>query len=207
MSATRSDEQEKLREEALVWAAQEGDREAMEQLFHRFRDAIYQYIFHMTRDEEEAADLTQDTFIRVFHSLNKLRQAGAFRVWLYRIAVNLVRDERRRSTPSTLSLESMSQQDGGEGEEDSTPVEIPDWSDNPETVTLRDEGQRAVRTAINELSEDHREVVVMHHLEGLELRDMAKLLEIPVGTVKSRLARARAHLHRLLADWVEGGTT
>lgn len=154
----------------------------------------------MVREEELAADLTQETFIRAYRSLPELRDPRAFPSWLYRIAVNLVRDERKRAQVPTVSLEAPA---GDGSPEESEVSEFPDWSSNPERVVVRQELSRAVEQAVASLSPEHREVVVLHHLRGLEVRDIARILQVAEGTVKSRLGRARTLLRRKLASWVE----
>jgi len=184
----------------VVEKAQAGDGGAFRQLFDAYHERLYNYIWQMVREDELAADLTQETFIRAYRSLPELRDARAFQPWLYRIAVNLVRDERKRATLPTVSLEALA-----EGKEDgSTELEFPDWSSSPEREWVRQERAEAVQRAVASLAPEHREVIALHHLQGLEVRDMARVLKVPEGTVKSRLGRARAILRRKLAPWVEG---
>jgi RNA polymerase sigma-70 factor (ECF subfamily) len=147
-----------------------------------------------------AADLTQETFIRVYRSLPELRDARAFQSWLYRIAANIVRDERKRARLPTVSLDELVEGKEGEAAE----REFADWSDNPERKLVQQELSQAVDCAVASLSPEHREVIVLHHLRGLEVRDVARVLQIAEGTVKSRLGRARAILRRKLAPLVEG---
>lgn len=179
-------------EEELVKAAQGGEREAMEVLFFRYRDAIFRYLLVMLQDEEAAADLTQETFLRAFHALPRLRKPRAFRGWLYRIAANLAHDERRRPTLPTVSWEDMVSDDdphpGGE---------------EPEGLWLRKERHRAVREALGQLPQEQREVVILYYSQGLALQEIARILGVPKGTVASRLMRARQRLRALLAPWLE----
>jgi len=156
----------------------------------------------MVRDDDLAADLTQETFIRVFRSLSELRDPQAFQSWLYRIAVNIVRDERKRASLPTMSLDAPQAADAAGDEE--APGEFPDWSGNPERELMRQELSEAVQQAVAQLSPEHREVIVLHHLRGLEIRDLARILQLAEGTVKSRLGRARSILRRKLARLIEG---
>lgn len=180
-------------EEEWVKAAQGGEREAMEVLFFRYRDAVFRYLLVMLQDEEAAADLTQETFLRAFQALPRLRKPRAFRGWLYRIAANLAHDERRRPTLPTVSWEEMVSDDGSHpgGEE-------------PERLWLRKERHRAVREALGQLPQEQREVVILHYSQGLALQEIARILGVPKGTVASRLMRARQRLRALLAPWLEG---
>lgn len=185
---------------SVVVRARAGDAEAFRQLFEAYRTRVYNYLWQMVHDEELAADLTQETFIRAYRSLPELRDPQAFPAWLYRIAVNLVRDERKRVQVSTVSLEARVEEEGGG--EDPGP-EFADWSSNPEREVVRRELGRAVERAVASLTPEHREVIVLHHLQGLEVRDIARILQVAEGTVKSRLGRARTLLRRQLASWVE----
>jgi RNA polymerase sigma-70 factor (ECF subfamily) len=185
---------------SVVVRARAGDAEAFRQLFEAYQARIYNYLWQMVRDEELAADLTQETFIRAYRSLAELRDPGAFQSWLYRIAVNLVRDERKRAQVPTVSLEAPDEEEGS-GEDPGS--EFADWSSNPERELMRRELAQAVERAVAHLAPEHREVIVLHHLRGLEVRDIARILQVAEGTVKSRLGRARALLRRQLASWVE----
>ena len=186
----------------VVVQARKGDGEAFRRLFEAYHERIYNYIWQMVRDDDLAADLTQETFIRAFRSLSELRDPQAFQSWLYRIAVNIVRDERKRASLPTVSLDAPREADAAEGE--AATWEFPDWSDNPERELVRQELSEAVQQAVAQLSPEHREVIVLHHLRGVEVRDLARILQIAEGTVKSRLGRARAILRRKLAPLIEG---
>jgi RNA polymerase sigma-70 factor (ECF subfamily) len=184
----------------VVARARAGDAEAFRQIFDACHERIYNYIWQMVRDDDLTADLTQETFIRVYRSLPELRDARAFHAWLYRIAANIVRDERKRARLPTVSLDELVEGKEGEAAE----REFADWSDNPERKLVQQELSQAVDCAVASLSPEHREVIVLHHLRGLEVRDVARVLQIAEGTVKSRLGRARAILRRKLAPLVEG---
>ncbi|MCC7492190.1 MAG: sigma-70 family RNA polymerase sigma factor [Fimbriimonadaceae bacterium] len=170
----------------LVAQARAGDRAAQRQLFEQWQRPIYGYLRQMVRDDELAADLTQETFVKALRNLPRLSDPEAFRSWLFRIAVNLVRD--RRSTV-VEPLEAAGEPVDPQGE--------------PSRQVLRDELRAAVDQAVAQLSAEHREVVVLHHLQGLDLPAISRLLRLPAGTVKSRLARARDVLRRKLAPYVE----
>lgn len=184
-----------------VRRAQAGDLAAFEQLFNQYHRGIYNAIYQMVRSDADAADLTQDAFVRAWKSLPRLESPEAFSSWLYRIATNLTRNWIRDN--GRVRLESIDQPVGGD-DEDGTVRELPDTRNDPAVVTQTRAAQDAVQRAIQGLSDDHRTVVTLHHLEGMPVEEIAKVMRCSVGTVKSRLSRARDHLRRKLAGFVEG---
>jgi len=183
-----------------VRRAQAGDLQAYEQLFNQYQRGIYNAIYQMVRSDADAADLTQDAFVRAWKSLPRLQAPEAFVPWLYRIATNLTRNHIRDH--KRVREESLDQPFGDE--EDSGPREIADLRSDPSDVTQTHAVQDTVQKAIQTLSDDHRQVVTLHHLEGMPVEEIAGIMNCSVGTVKSRLSRARDHLRRKLAGFVEG---
>jgi RNA polymerase sigma-70 factor (ECF subfamily) len=183
-----------------VRLAQGGDLRAFEQLFHQYQRGIYNTIFQIVRSESDAADLTQDVFVRAYRALPRLQTPEAFVSWLYRIAVNLSRNHLRDAARArTESLEYNSDDPEGGGQR-----EIADTSGDPAALAQSGDTARHVRQAIATLSPDHRTVVTLHHLEGMPVEQIAAIMNCSVGTVKSRLSRARDHLRRKLTPYVEG---
>ncbi|MBM3457169.1 MAG: sigma-70 family RNA polymerase sigma factor, partial [Armatimonadetes bacterium] len=155
----------------------------------------------MVRSDADAADLTQDVFLRVWRALPKLETPEAFVSWLYRIATNRTRNWIRDH--GKVRCESLDQPAGPE-EDEGAAREIPDTTGDPAGAAQLQATQEVVRKAVETLSEDHRMVVTLHHLEGMSVEDIANIMRCSVGTVKSRLSRAREHLRRKLAAYVEG---
>ncbi len=183
-----------------VRRAQEGDVRAFEQLFQQYHRGIYNTIYQMTHNDADAADLTQEVFVRAYRALPRLQTPEAFTSWLYRIAVNLSRNWLRdRGRVRVESLE----QPGEEGEEGNT-REIADPNSDPAVLAQTRDMQERVQKAIAGLSPDHRRVVTLHHLEGMPVEEIARIMGCSIGTVKSRLSRAREHLRRKLSGYVEG---
>jgi RNA polymerase sigma-70 factor (ECF subfamily) len=148
---------------------------------------------------EDAEDVTQDAFLRAWEQLPKLTAPEAFRNWLLTITVNLCRSHFRKATVPTESLDNPPESEDAEEE----PIrEIADEGIDAEAIVLQRETARLVRRAVAELPLAFREVIVLHYFEGLELADIAKILRVPIGTVKSRLARAREQLRRKLERWL-----
>jgi RNA polymerase sigma-70 factor (ECF subfamily) len=184
----------------LVVRAKTGDERAYEALFARHQRRIYAIVYGMLRNDADAKDATQEAFVRAYKSLPRLEAAGAFGGWLAQIAVNICRDILKRPRLVARSL------DEPLGDEDSEyKMEIPDWTDSPERASLSSELQDVVRRAVGTLSPDHRAVVTMHHLEDMDVLQIADILGVSEGTIKSRLSRARAELRRKLGHYVNLG--
>jgi RNA polymerase sigma-70 factor (ECF subfamily) len=182
--------------QALVLRAQSGNLESFEQIYRDCQAGIYTFILSQVREPELAADLTQQTFLRAWESLHRLRQAGAFRGWLHRIAANLVRDEVKSGR---ARLEVRASELGDEGVLDRVVAADP----GPEGAALQGELRREVWEALGMLPAEQRAAVVMHHLEHLPVTEIAAALGVRPGTVMSRLARAREALRERLRGYVE----
>lgn len=185
----------------LVRRTREGDVTAFEELFARHQRRVYNICLQILSDEAEAADVTQDVFVRAYKSIKNLKSDAAFVVWLKTLTVNMCRDvlRKRVRTPGVQSLDKMIETNDG----DCLQREIEDWSHNPERTMDKRETCEIVQSAISSLSPDYREVVTLFYVDGAEVNDIAKTLNSPVGTIKSRLARARAELKRKLAHLLE----
>jgi RNA polymerase sigma-70 factor, ECF subfamily len=181
----------------LVTAARKGDAEAFRVLYDRHVGGVYALARSVLGGEEGADDAVQIASIRAWSRLRRLRDANAFRVWVRQIARRAALDElRRRRGPRFVSLDEM----------DETGDEPAAGGDTPEGLAVATEVSDRIRSAIDSLPEHHRTVVVLHHLDGLEVREVAEVLGVPFGTVLSRLARARETLHRKLAGVVDDAT-
>ena len=185
-------------DERLVERARDGDHGAFRQLFEHYAPLVYRVAYRMLGKEEDAADLTQEVFIRAYQHLASLKHGVAFQAWITRLAVNMAHDISRRRRPDTLSLDGAPP-GSAEGGEWQLAAETPDYV----THVLTQELSLQVQQALLTLSPDHRIVVVLHHLEGMAVEDIARTIGVPAGTVKSRLARARAELKRKLAGYFE----
>jgi RNA polymerase sigma-70 factor (ECF subfamily) len=183
----------------VLQRAKEGDRKAFEQIYQMYHRRIYNAVYGMLSDADDAQDVTQDVFIRLHDALPTLRADEAFSTYLYRIALNLCRDRARRK--KRVRFQSMdTPRTDSEGEVE--PMEFPDLGKLPEETIAGEELQKRVRQAVQNLSEDHKAVIVMHHFQGMEVNDIARILDVPTGTVKSRLARGRDQLHRKLRGYL-----
>jgi RNA polymerase sigma-70 factor (ECF subfamily) len=184
----------------LVAAAKRGDPKAFESLFAKYHARVYNLIYRMVGNEDDAEDLTQETFVRCHRALPSLKAVDFFLPWLWRVATNICRDfARRRARRQTWSLDSEIVDDEGT----KMSREIQDDSSDPPKLLRRSEVADRVQRALDKLSEDRRVVVILHHLEDVPVNEIAEMLGVPVGTVKSRLARARDDMSEMLSDLVD----
>jgi len=182
-------------DDELVRAARRGDTDAFRALYDRHAPGLLALARSLV-GAEEAEDVVQTAFVRAWDRLPKLRHPGAFKVWIRQTARRAALDElRRRGSRPAASLDEM----GGQGDD----VPAPDAG--PEAVVASAQAADAVRRAVDALPEHHRSVVVLHHFDGLEVREVAEVLGVPLGTVLSRLARARETLQRKLTGLVRDG--
>jgi RNA polymerase sigma-70 factor (ECF subfamily) len=172
---------------------------AFDRLVEERSGEIYSLLYRLTEDAEEARDLTQETFLRVFQSIDRFRGDAELKTWIYRIAVNQARNRwrswRRRRRDSTLSLDAPDSHD-----ERPLSSRLQSSAINPEQETLAHERETVLRNAVRTLGRSYRETVILRDVEGLSYEEIAATLSISVGTVKSRLARGRLELRRKLGS-------
>ena len=173
----------------LVVRARDGDAAAFTALVRRYQDRIYNVTFRMLTNAEDAADAAQETFLAAYEGLGRFRGDSALYTWLYRIAMNKALAKRR-------SL--ASRKEFTASPEDSVLARLEDRVEGPSEAAERHERAEAVQEAIAALGDDLRSVVVLRDIEGLEYEEIAEALQIALGTVKSRLHRARFALRELL---------
>lgn len=174
-------------EEKLISLAKQGDRQAFSQLVRSHREGVVNVVYRMCGDANLADDAAQEAFIRAWQHLRGYRPRSPFRNWLYRIAVNVARDALRRQK-ETLDIEGLPIANSEQGPED--------------LVEGHERGER-VRKAVLSLPRASRAVLVLREYEGLSYREIADTLDIPMGTVMSRLSYARNRLRRSLAHYME----
>ena len=180
-------------EEALVQASRQGDLESFNLLVERYQRQVYNVALRMLRDSSTAEEVTQDTFLSAYRNIHSYR-GSIFRAWLFRITTNAARDAlRRRARRPATSLDTYL-----EGE--TTPRDIPDPSSGPEDVALQHERQRVLGDLLMELPPDQRAVLVLSDVQGLSYEEIARSTGEALGTVKSRLSRARMRLRELLRN-------
>ena len=180
-------------EAAIIKQVLEGDVNAFEGLVKEYEKNVYNLALRMTGDPEDAADMAQDAFIKAYSSLSSFRGDSKFSVWLFRIVSNLcldfLRSRKRRPTVS-LSVEN----DEGEDME----FEIADESQSPETLLEQKLTREAVRCGLDSLPPEQRQILLLREIQGLSYEEIAQVLELESGTVKSRIFRARKRLSAFL---------
>ncbi|HEY0847331.1 MAG TPA: sigma-70 family RNA polymerase sigma factor [Noviherbaspirillum sp.] len=168
-------------DEECAARAQRGEGKAFSELVRRYQDRVYRFLLRLTRSQDDALDLTQDTFLRAYQGLERWRPQALFRTWLFRIARNAAFDLLRRDKRVEFV----------ELEED---AEIVDTAAGPEAVLETAQRYRLLESALERLPAEHREIVLLRDIEEMSYEEIAQVLDLNIGTVKSRIARARATL-------------
>ena len=175
----------------LVRQVQQGDRHAYDALVVRYQRRIERLIGRMVRDVDLVQDLAQETFIRAYRALPQFRGESAFYTWLYRIAVNTAKKALQEMGRSPIVTESTLLSAREEDDETSARAVEPIDEATPEAVLASKEIARTVNEAIEALSDDLRQAIVLREIEGLSYEEIAEVMECPIGTVRSRIFRAR----------------
>ena len=179
----------------IVRKVLQGDVNAFEKLVTEYERAVYAIAQRMTGNAEDAADMTQETFIKAYNSLSSFRGDSKFSVWLYRIANNVCLDFlRSRSRKPTVSLST----EDDDGEE--TQLDIADESQSPELLLENALTRDAVRRGLDSLPPDYKQILLLREIQGLSYEEIAAALGIESGTVKSRIFRARKRLCTFLIE-------
>lgn len=174
----------------LIEATLSGKSAAFGQLVQRYQDRLYNTMVHVVGHQEDARDVVQEAFVQAFLKLDSFRQESAFYTWLYRIAFHLAANRARRRHP-TLSVEQV---------RETCNQEPLDRQAGPVERLEQEECQRQVRQAIASLDEEYRAVLVLREMDGCCYEEIAQMLELPIGTVRSRLHRARLQLREQLKE-------
>ena len=181
-------------DESLVKAARKGELAAFEELVFRHRDPIYARAFSMTRNEQDAVDLSQEAWIKGWQRLGQFQGESSFTTWMTRIAINLCLDHlRKQKRHRTDSIEELDDESGG------VERQMPVVSVNPTAGLERAELRQKIDGALGQLSLEHRTVLVLHEFEDMEYKEIAKTVGCSIGTVMSRLFYARRKMAALLA--------
>lgn len=177
----------------LINSALKGNQSAYEQLMKKYHDQITNLILRIIHQREQVEDLTQEVFIKAFSSLKHFDEKYAFSTWLYKIATNSSIDYLRKKKLSTFSINKPIQRD----ETDST-YELPDTSYIPDKHIIQKQRITLLQKAIEKLPERYKRVIILRHTEERDYREIAKILNLPIGTVKAHIFRARELLNKYL---------
>jgi RNA polymerase sigma-70 factor (ECF subfamily) len=178
----------------LIDSALAGRSEAFGQLVLKYQDRLFNTVVHVVGNREDARDIVQEAFVQGFLKLESFQRHSAFFTWLYRIAFNVAMTHRRRRRP-TASVDRA---------KETSNIEPTDDEDDPSEALDRKERCRQVREAIAQLGDEYRSVIVLREIEGCDYETIAEILDLPVGTVRSRLHRARLQLKDALKVVVSG---
>ncbi|MBU2884689.1 RNA polymerase sigma factor RpoE [Gilvimarinus agarilyticus] len=185
-------------DQQLVERVQKGDKRAFDLLVLKYQHKIFSIIGRYIRDHAEVQDVAQEAFIKAYRALAKFRGESAFYTWLYRIAINTAKNHlvsrSRRPPASDVEMEDAEYYSGSDLLKD---------METPETSLMCDEIQREVDAAIRELPEDLRSAVTLREMEGLSYEDIAAIMDCPVGTVRSRIFRARDAIDKRIHPLLE----
>jgi len=184
---------------SLVQRAKNGELPAFDSLILRYRQRLYAVIYNMTMNAEDAADLTQETFVKAFRSLAKFREKSSFYTWLYRIGVNLTLTHlKRRKIRKFFSFDQASE-DGGMSKDLEA---VSSTSATSVKQALNNELHEKLNEALSKLSDKHRTIVVLFEIDGLGHKEIAKIMKCTEGTVRSRLFYAKQQLQSYLSEYV-----
>lgn len=191
--------EEKSSDHSLIEAARDGDEAAFAEIVGRYRNQITNYLYRFLNDYEEAVDLAQETFVRVYFALDRYHTQFAFSTYIYRIATNLAISEiRRRKRRRLLSLTGLFQgEDGAEVE-----FQPPDKRILQDAELVEDERNKVIGRAIAALPEKYRVPVILRDIEGKTYDEVAEIMELGLGTTKSRISRGRTLLKEKLQHYL-----
>ena len=183
-------------ERSLVKWAQQGDTGAFEELVARHRDKIYARALAIMRNEDDALDLSQEAWIKCWQRLKQFQGESSFATWMTRLTINVCLDGlRQRKRQTAESIEEMAEESGGV--ERYLPIEV----GNPTAGLEREDLRRQIQKAFKQLTDAHRTVLILHEFDGLQYKQIAKVMKCSVGTVMSRLFYARRRMASLMTRW------
>lgn len=183
-----------LTDEDLIARFQEGDLYAFDQIVNRYKDQLVNFAYRFLGDKEDAEDITQETFLRVYKKKNAYKNVAKFSTWIYTIAGNLAKTElRRRKRKKLMSLTNL-------GFEDKD-FEIKSEDPRPDEALDKVVKNDLIQSAIDSLPEKFKEVIIFRDIQELSYEEISKIVKIPLGTVKSRVNRGRLKLQELLNNY------
>lgn len=178
----------------LVDLAKKGDQVAFGKLMTRYRDSIFFMVLKMVHNRDDAEDLTLEAFGKAFNSISNYSADFAFSTWLFKIATNNSIDFIRKKKLQTTSLDQKTSTEDGEV----TPIAVKDTNANPEESLVKEQRAAKIRAAIEQLSPKYRALIELRYLDELAYEEIAEKLDIPLGTVKAQLFRAKDMLYNIL---------
>jgi RNA polymerase sigma-70 factor (ECF subfamily) len=184
-----------LEDDKLVERAIQGDQQAYKEIMDKYQKPLYFHVLKMVRNHEQVEDLVQEAFMKAFKNLNTYNTNYAFSTWLYRITTNHTIDYLRKKKLKTTSMNEPVKTRDGEIE-----IQISDEQAKTDRKIIREQRKRIIHEAIDNLPEKYRIVIEMRHLQELSYQEIADQLDLPLGTVKAHIFRAREMLYKKLKD-------
>jgi RNA polymerase sigma-70 factor, ECF subfamily len=185
-------------DQELVLRAQAGSEAAYRELLGRYQRPVFSLIYRMVRDREQAEDLAQETFVKVFNNIGRYDPRYKFSSWIFKIASNQTIDFLRKKEPQTVSLDGSRHAETPEQVE-ATRITAESRDETPEEFLEAKELGAEIERAIGELRPDYRTAILLRHVDGRPYEEIAEIMEIPLGTVKTYIHRARSELRETLA--------
>jgi len=197
---TRGDVRNVRRDEsAIIQRCKQGDLSAFDELVRLYEKQVYSFAYRLTGNYDDANDISSEAFVKVFNSINTFRGDANFSTWLFRVVTNLYLDERKRSKAHlNVPLDEYI-----DLEESTVTRQIEDSSPGPEQLLEQMERAEALNALIQQLPDYQRAMVLLYHTQGRSYEDIAEIMGLPIGTVKSRLNRARLSLREKLGPVLE----
>jgi len=186
-----------LTDQQVVVLARDGRETAFRELIGRYERPVFSLIYRLVRDRERAEDLSQDTFIKVLNALHRYDPSYKFSSWIFKIAHNTALDHLRKKEPDTLSLDGSPHAETASDIEAST-VSVASDARNPEDYAAHQELSGTLERAVAQLRPEYRTAIVLCHMEGRPYEEIAEIMDVPLGTVKTYIHRARLELRTLL---------
>ena len=182
-----------LTDEELIAKFQDGDVGAYTQLVNRYKDRLFNFIYRFVYDIDKAEDILQDTFLKLYTHKNSYREIAKFSTWLYTIAGNLAKTELRKlKRRKTYSVSDLSRND------QEFVIKSPDGSTELEAEAINIE--KNIQKALNQLPKDFKTIIILRDIQELSYEDISRIVNVPIGTVKSRINRGRLKLQKLLIN-------
>ncbi len=187
-------------DEQLVLKVQAGDKAAFEQLYWRYKDRVIGVVYNIVRNHQDTLEISQEVFVRIYKNIDKYQPGTNLFTWIYRIAHNLAIDKyRHKKTAKEIEFDNDYQKNFSRPED----VLPPSLGINPERAFERVELREKMTAALNELTENQRAIITLREIEGLSYDEIAVALDIPIGTVMSRIHYARLKLQNSLRGYLD----
>lgn len=187
-----------LDDHQVVAQACDGRESAFRELLERYEKPVFSLVYRMVRDRSLSEDLAQEAFVKAFHALDSFNPDYKFSSWMFKIANNLTIDHLRKKKLDTVSIDGSPHATGGEDRE-RTRLSVPASDESPEEYAENRELGGQIENAIGQLRPEYRTAILLRHVEGHSYDEVAEIMELPLGTVKTYIHRARSELRELLA--------